>query len=303
MKLVLGILLVLMGAFGIVGFSAISIQRRAAVNDMYDSLSVLARENAKSVHQFLGRHWDALAIISQGLDTVFPDLQSQVGFLLHEAERSPYEQLMLISECSGVDAPEACSWEVIEKARLGRYSVSDLFVNEDGVPVLAFAIPAAEGVLYAEARADHLNDLLIDSQHGRFGSAFVLDSSGSLQFSGRHMVDEIRVLTDRAISIEEWLGDFLRFLSETQGTSEGTGSYQFLDSTVLAAYARIPNTEWILFQSSPTDAILTSVRDFHESFLWIFSLTTLVTGLTLTWYSGRFVRPIVELDSLFGRAS
>jgi methyl-accepting chemotaxis protein len=236
------------------------------------------------------------------------DWEIQRNSLLSEIDRHNYLEFGIVSPDGSAhyikddSQADLADRDYIIKALTGKSVVSDVLISRViGKPVVMFAAPImAEGrvlgVLIGRREGSVLSDMTKQIGMGNTGYIYLINSSGTFIC---HPDTDLVYNQFNPIALagsDPGMKSLANFIDGVLNAREDVEAYAFNGKTMIGAYARVPDTDWILIGTMERDEFLSEMNRMLLLIL-IFGLCAAIVSVVLLLFvlSFMLIKPIKEI--------
>jgi methyl-accepting chemotaxis protein len=153
------------------------------------------------------------------------------------------------------------------------------------------------GVLFATVDMEELSEKVSAIKIGKSGYAYVVQQDGTVIIHpNKESVLKVNTLKDASYS------QTLRNITEQMVSgASGLVRYEYSGLDRLVAFAPIGGANWSLAVTAPMEEVTDSLSMLNKISLLTIVVVLLLTALFVIWYTKRFVKPILQLESAANR--
>lgn len=303
LSLSFGILLfVICIGLGIVSYM---ISYGALTSNIEESLSRLAKESAKVVHERIDSQLNALEAVAESdlIKSEALPLDEKLNLLKKEVGRSGHLRMSIVDLEGNAKDTDGTTANVAErdyykKALAGDKSVSDPIVSQvSNSVVVVYAVPikgesGITGVLYATRDGNELSSIIDDIQFGKSGAAYMINKQGT---TVAHKDKSLVLNMDN--TFENMKTDpELKSLAElekqmTEGI-EGTGDYTYNGVTKHMGYAPVEGTGWSLAITAPKSEVMSKITSLTVAMVCVSAVFVVISMIITLLIAAGISKPI-----------
>lgn len=291
-----------------------SIVRKDLMTDAYEDLMRMAQEEAKYINARVNaeiRYVSTLAKNPILIDETIP-MEEKIAFCEAEAQKNNYLAFAFADRDgnstifnSKKETTNIAAREYFQKALKGEANVSDLLISSaTGELVLIYAAPVYHnnhviGVLYGRRDGSVLSQITNSAKYKDTGYAYMINNQGvtvaekdlELVLSQENVIEDAK--SDPSLQALADLTQNYMIKREV-----GYGEYYYNGKDLIAGFAPVEDTPWILAMEIEKQEILAEVYEMRNILL-IICLIAIILGSAITFsVSTMIARPIQKITTV-----
>jgi len=303
------IILVVTVALGIIMIKIVSSDLLVDANK---NLRITAQEEAKYIEVKMDEQTTYMEGLAQSPIVIDPNItnEQRIAFFSAEAKRTGY-MAYAIADLSGnsvsMDAAgsktDVSTRDYFIKAKNGQANVSDILISTvTKTPVLIIATPVYQDgkvvcVLYGRRDGTALSDITDSITYGETGHGYMVNTAGTfVAYSERDLVlNQINIIDKAGQNDPDYL-QLAQLVSQHMVKGEtGNGEYVFKDNQLIAGFAPIPNSPWIMVVAAQKSEIMGQIQTVSNALIFIIIGAVLVGGIITFFVSNNIAKPIIAV--------
>jgi len=303
------IILVVTVALGIIMIKIVSSDLLVDANK---NLRITAQEEAKYIEVKMDEQTTYMEGLAQSPIVIDPNItnEQRIAFFSAEAKRTGY-MAYAIADLSGnsvsMDAAgsktDVSTRDYFIKAKNGQANVSDILISTvTKTPVLIIATPVYQDgkvvcVLYGRRDGTALSDITDSITYGEAGHGYMVNTAGTfVAYSERDLVlNQINIIDKAGQNDPDYL-QLAQLVSQHMVKGEtGNGEYVFKDNQLIAGFAPIPNSPWIMVVAAQKSEIMGQIQTVSNALIFIIIGAVLVGGIITFFVSNNIAQPIIAV--------
>lgn len=312
-RLLLVFTVVILISTGSLGIFSISVIKRNLIDNTYNDLVAIAKEEAKyikSIRDAELRYIDALA---QNAVLANPEstMEEKIAFFEAEAKRTGYV-LFGLADANGSavilnkseEKNDVRDREFFQKAISGVPAASDLMFSKlDGKPVIVYAAPirvdgTVKGVLYGRKDGLSLSDAISEISYKETGFGYIINNQGvTVAHNNRDLVLKQDNTIENAKN-NPALNELAQITEKMIKREEGYGGYSYNDVEKAVGFAPIEDSPWVVAVGLETSVVLKEINILRD-ILFQLCLGAIIFGAIITFIvSGKIAGPIRKITKV-----
>lgn len=304
LKLIISFSILILVTCVFIGGMSVYQATQALTKEAEQALTLLTQEGAKLVEGRVEVQKRTLEMIANRADIYNMEWEEQLPLLVRQLERTNYLSF-------GVVQPDGTAYfhdgrivklgeeDYIKTAFSGSTNISDIFIR-DGKAYIIYATPIERdgkivGVLIGERDGLGLSTIIDDMGYGGSGYAYVINTEGR---TVGH-IDRDRVLNQvnpiESASQNEELRPVADLFQIILKDKIGLNPYNFQGNSLYAAYAPIPDTNWILVITANESEVLAAVPNIFRNILLTASIGLLLSIIVVYFIGDTIAKPIKRI--------
>ncbi|HKL98340.1 MAG TPA: EAL domain-containing protein [Mobilitalea sp.] len=295
------------------GFGAYFSFKKILVSEVNQAIVRVAEETADHLNSYIEQFIAPLVGISQNEQIISMDWPLQRDIL--NAQINPYYLSVAVLDSKGnahyVDETtlDLSDREYITEALSGNISFSEVITSrKTGEHVIMVAVPifkdkVIQGALIARLNDDFLSDFALTRGYGENGRAYIISDNGAFISRPQQEKDDTTLNIYEAAQKDNSFDAFAEFVQNSNSKQSGFGSYAFQDEQILMGYASVHETNWKIYVGTVEDEALDNLIHLAKTFIGLIIVSLIFCSLLAFYVVRRFVKPIVELSSLFAKGA
>ncbi|SHJ40071.1 methyl-accepting chemotaxis protein [Lutispora thermophila] len=282
--------------FVCLGLGVISyVASTTALSDNIDkSLSQLAKEAAKVVHERVETQLNALEVLAENniIKSNELSLEEKLAILEGEAKRSGHIRIGIADLEGNIIYTDGQSANISDRVHFqgpmkGERTVSDPIVSKiNNNVIICYGVPIKDndsiiGVLVAARDGNELSNIVADISFGESGYAFMINEKGTtIAFNDSEYVLNMFNAFDYVQDDPEWqsMVDLEKQMIEGKA---GVGEYTFRGQTNYMGFAPVEGTKWSLAITAPKSEVMAHV-DNLAMMIVVVSIIIFVVAMAIT---------------------
>lgn len=296
---------------------AVSLQRAstALTQEAEKSLAALALEASKLTESRIQTQKETLKMIAEMTEIQSMDLELQLPGLKEQVEKTEFLDLAVVNldgtaYFSDGSSSQLGDQEYIKKALNGETNVSDLITSDlTTSAVFMYATPIMRyykivGALVGRVDRETLSSITDDIRLGDSGYAYMINSEGTViahpnrewvanQFNPIKDVADKLTKTEEASNAES-LKSFASHFEKMLAEKTGVNSYTFEGQKIIAGYAPIDGTNWLITIKADEAEILSAIPALSKIIMMVMAIILLLSIVIAYVIGNSFARPIIR---------
>lgn len=306
-----------------VGFISSSKASDAIINQAENVLAQLALEGTKLVESRIEIEKRTLLTISRISEIESMDWEIQLPVLQKNKERTTFLDLAVVhpdGTAYYIDGTTAQlgDRDYVQKALNGITNVSDPIISRvTNNMVLMYATPIISdgqvaGALIGRRASNSLSEIAGDLGFGKKGYGYIINSKGAIiahsdrdkvmnQFNPTEEVKDDESLTTLAKFFEYMLAEMDS--NKPIDDKNGIGEYNFEGKELLAGYAPVASTGWVVVVTAHKDEILAEIPQLQKAIIAAMTTILLISVVIAYIFGHSITKPIIQIEKYSGKIS
>lgn len=290
------------------GWISIDKASSSLLNKSHEELESIASLKAEYIETVIKGELQYVQALAQNSIILDEDIsrEEKIDFFNREAKRTGYDAFLFVEKdgnAVSLDGKEqrgnVSSREYFQLALDGIPNTSDIIVSlESNDTIINFATPIYKdgilaGVFYGRKTANAISEIIAEFEYGETGFAYMVNNEGAAVADKDTDLVINRVNYLEIAKEEPGFESLGSFMSNKMLTGKvGTGTYTYEGRTMIAGFAPVKNTPWILSVAIEEEEILDDIKGLRD-YLVLFAAGSIVIGGLITFsISKRITQPI-----------
>lgn len=287
--------------------------RYILIQEVSNAISNIALESAGHLRNYLDQFLSPLIELSENEDMKSMDKNKQMevlGFL----NNSSYKDTAIVNKKGIASYPDGSNLDLSDRAYIkesleGKISFSEVLLSRrTNSPVIMVSVPiysdsVVTGAIIARIDANFLQSYAFISGYGEAGKAYVITDQGAFvsRPANNEPAEEINLyhIAER----NDNYTSFAQFVKQSQAQQHGIGTYLYQGKNFIMGYAKVEDTNWRIYISSPEDQILSRLHGFRNMLITVTAVIIVISVIVTVIYVNQSSKPIIELDHLFAEGA